>query len=343
MQTHLTPPGSSVSDGPTAPETKRPLLAVGRLVVVLSVAVSSIVLVPRQGDASTMTVTPDQATIVCTGGYASIGRLTGASPSETLLFVSSPPTDFLPALTNSSGNYTVLWRCDPAEAGMVWSVQVTGARSNRSAVFTVQAAPTTTVPPTTVPSTVPATPCRRTVPASTVPATSTVPASTVPATFVPVTSATTSAPSDTSIPEPLGPTISEPAVVSLFQATTIEGMVTAFDFVEADAEILRLYWAFFLREAEPDGAKYWIAQRRSGLSLDDIAWAFSESAEFELRYGPTDDRQFLDIVYRNVLGRTYDSAGFTYWMTEIQRGLPRSGTVRWIAANAEFVLAHPYG
>ncbi len=119
-------------------------------------------------------------------------------------------------------------------------------------------------------------------------------------------------------------------------------MVGAFDFTAADADILRLYWAFFLREAEPDGAKYWIAQSRSGLSLDDIAWAFAESAEFGLRYGRVADHEFLDIVYRNVLGRRYDSAGFAYWMAEIQRGLPRSGAVRWIAANSEFELAHPY-
>ncbi len=172
----------------------------------------------------------------------------------------------------------------------------------------------TTVPPTTVPPT-------------------TGPATTVPPTTAPHTTS----------PDPLGPQAFEPnRILSLFSAGDLDSMTNAFDFQAGDADTLRLYWAFFNREPDVAGAKYWIGLSRNGMTLDAMAYNFARSVEFQQRYGQVSDHAFLDIVYRNVLGRRYDSTGFEYWLSLINRGLPRSGAVRWIAANAEFVAAHPY-
>jgi len=95
-------------------------------------------------------------------------------------------------------------------------------------------------------------------------------------------------------------------------AITIEDVRWSTDFYPEHADVLRLYRAFFDREAEALGAKYWIAQYNSGASLDDIAWVFANGPEFQTKYGATTDSQFLTILYANVLGRAYDQDGFDY-------------------------------
>ncbi len=114
------------------------------------------------------------------------------------------------------------------------------------------------------------------------------------------------------------------------------------DFAESDADTLRLYEAFFTRDPDLSGAQYWYTTARGDVTLDDIAWSFSQSDEFLARYGTTTDEQFLDIIYQNVLGRTYDQAGFDYWLGQINAGLDRSGVVRWIAAGTEFINQNPF-
>ncbi|MEZ5226192.1 MAG: DUF4214 domain-containing protein [Acidimicrobiales bacterium] len=69
-----------------------------------------------------------------------------------------------------------------------------------------------------------------------------------------------------------------------------------------DAAVLRLYRAFFRREADVAGAIYWIDQHRNGASLEDLAWGFSNSDEFIADYGTgLGNAAFLDIVYPNAL------------------------------------------
>ena len=123
---------------------------------------------------------------------------------------------------------------------------------------------------------------------------------------------------------------------------SIDELVIEPGFNGGQANMLRLYRAFFDREPDPEGAVYWLETARSGASLDVIAASFAESIEFTSRYGATSNEQFLDIVYRNVLGRDYDRAGFQYWLAKLSSGLSRGGTVRWVAANDEFVAKHPY-
>ncbi len=124
--------------------------------------------------------------------------------------------------------------------------------------------------------------------------------------------------------------------------SSIDQLIVEPGFSAAQADMLRLYRAFFDREPDPAGTEYWLGEAERGASLDVIAESFAVSDEFVKRYGATTDEQFLDIVYRNVLGRDYDQAGFQYWLGQLQTKLTRGGTVRWVAANDEFVVKHPY-
>ncbi len=127
------------------------------------------------------------------------------------------------------------------------------------------------------------------------------------------------------------------------QATSVAELAYALDFSQDDANVLRLYWAFFNRMPDLGGAQYWLELSRNELTLDEIAEYFSRSEEFGLRYGEVNSEEFLAIVYQNVLGRTYDQGGFDYWLGLLDSGdLTRGGTVRWVAASAEFIGEHPY-
>ncbi len=123
---------------------------------------------------------------------------------------------------------------------------------------------------------------------------------------------------------------------SLTELTRLPG------FGETQSDALRLYRAFFRREPDLSGAKYWMGILESGASLDQIASQFALSEEFDNTYGEVSNSVFLDIVYRNVLGRTADPDGKAYWLALLNSGLQRGSAVRWIAAGVEFESAFPY-
>ncbi len=126
-------------------------------------------------------------------------------------------------------------------------------------------------------------------------------------------------------------------------ARSLSVLTRSTDFAAQDSNVLRLYWAFFNRQPDLGGAKYWLETSRAGASLDDISYQFSTSAEFDAKYGQTTDAQFVDVIYGNVLGREPDQAGYEYWYRLVVSGeLERHEVVRWIAANQEFIGVHPY-
>lgn len=122
-----------------------------------------------------------------------------------------------------------------------------------------------------------------------------------------------------------------------------DGSVQTTPFRAEHGDVLRLYRAFFNREPDPSGARYWIDVHDRGASLDVIAESFTQSAEFRNAYAGTSNPDYVGRVYRNVLGRAYDEAGYRYWLGLLDAGrLTRGTLVRWVAANAEFVARYPY-
>ncbi len=131
--------------------------------------------------------------------------------------------------------------------------------------------------------------------------------------------------------------------MTMASATSLEELVNATDYQPHYSDVLRLYWAFFNRQPDVGGAKYWVSVRARGASLDSIANAFAGSGEFKARYGRLTDESYLEVIYLNVLGRARDNGGFDYWLGLLQSGrLSRGQVVRWIASAPEFTNAHPY-
>jgi hypothetical protein len=102
-----------------------------------------------------------------------------------------------------------------------------------------------------------------------------------------------------------------------------------------EGEIVRLYRSALGRAPDSDGFRYWVIRRVEGVPLAVVADSFLTSREFEIRFGADDDAGFVDLVYRNVLGRRGDDQGVAYWRRELAAGLTRHHLIVLFSQSAE--------
>lgn len=106
--------------------------------------------------------------------------------------------------------------------------------------------------------------------------------------------------------------------------------------LETVGPIYRLYQAAFNRKPDLPGLGFWLAHLEEGMSLERIAAAFIESAEFRTLYGNSpSDVQFVTALYNNVLHRQPEPAGLAFWLAALQRGITRPSVLVQFAESAE--------
>ncbi|HZX29622.1 MAG TPA: DUF4214 domain-containing protein, partial [Telluria sp.] len=89
----------------------------------------------------------------------------------------------------------------------------------------------------------------------------------------------------------------------------------ALDVDGAAGQAYRLYRAAFDRAPDAAGLGFWIAAIDQGRSLKSIAGGFIGSSEFSNLYsGDSTNARVVDHLYQNVLHRTPDAAGRTFWI-----------------------------
>ncbi len=98
----------------------------------------------------------------------------------------------------------------------------------------------------------------------------------------------------------------------------------------------RLYQAAFHRVPDFAGVGYWISRLDKGMPLQDVAGQFVASGEFKSLYdaAPT-DAAYIDLLYQNVLGRSPDAPGYSYWEKVLQSGYAREGVLVQFSESAE--------
>lgn len=126
-----------------------------------------------------------------------------------------------------------------------------------------------------------------------------------------------------------------------YEETSLEGFVVGLmdgeaKFEDRQARIARLYRAFFLRDSDGPGFEYWVGEASRGKTLFSISEFFSISPEFELRYGSLDDREFIRLVYDNVLGRSPDDEGYAFWQQQMQGGMTRGELMTYFSDAPEY-------
>ena len=112
-------------------------------------------------------------------------------------------------------------------------------------------------------------------------------------------------------------------------------------FVENDAAkrgpMVRLYKAYYKRWPDQSGYDYWIRKMQNGASLASVSDYFAQSSEFKRTYGSLTNKQFVALVYDNVLGRPGDQAGMDYWLRRLdQKKISRGGLMAQFSESSEF-------
>ncbi len=110
-------------------------------------------------------------------------------------------------------------------------------------------------------------------------------------------------------------------------AAFVSSLMGRASFYAPMAPVARLYAAYFLRRPDYAGLTYWANQRRSGRTLNSVSQFFAGSQEFRTLYGSLSNRQFVERVYQNVLGRAGERSGVDYWTSELDSRRRNRGTV----------------
>lgn len=140
----------------------------------------------------------------------------------------------------------------------------------------------------------------------------------------------------------------ETSPTKVSDALTLSDILRASDYKQREhGEILRLYQAVFNRAPDPAGAKYWISEIYEGLgkSQAEIASfiATDDQAEFRTAYADiTTNEEFVERIYQNMLGRPAEPEGKAYWVGQMNNGLSRANTVRFVALSPEFIGLYPF-
>ena len=124
---------------------------------------------------------------------------------------------------------------------------------------------------------------------------------------------------------------------AMTRAQVIESFFWSEEFGLRIAPIVRLYFASFLRIPDYAELQYWINQHINGQPLESISDAFAASQEFQQRYGGLSNEQFVTLVYQNVLGRSPNPGGYTYWVGELNLGaLTRGQLILGFSESTEY-------
>lgn len=99
--------------------------------------------------------------------------------------------------------------------------------------------------------------------------------------------------------------------------------------------VTRYYAALLNRAPDTSGFQYWVDTLPQAGAVE-VAKAFTQSTEFQARYGPMLDApsgDLVDFVYTATLGRQADPSGKAYWVDALDRGAITPGWL--VAAFAE--------
>lgn len=102
-------------------------------------------------------------------------------------------------------------------------------------------------------------------------------------------------------------------------------------------EIFRLYQATLGRDPDLAGFLDWTGQLATGRPVTTVIEGFTRSVEYTSRYGATSEEAFLDLLYRNILGRGPDPVGLAYWLEQLAGGMTRAGVVQGFSDSPEFI------
>lgn len=112
-------------------------------------------------------------------------------------------------------------------------------------------------------------------------------------------------------------------LISIENLSFVDGILT-FDVDSLAAQVMRLYDAAFDRVFDPGGFEANLSALEAGVSLNALAGAFLNSAEFQDRYGALSNQGFVEQLYRFTLNREGDPGGIQTWTNALNAGASRT-------------------
>ncbi len=132
-----------------------------------------------------------------------------------------------------------------------------------------------------------------------------------------------SAPSQAAVMRP-------PAVIVPAQAANASTCPEMTDSVD------RLYSAYFLRAPDQTGFQFWVDEFAAGRwDMEAMSNFFASSDEFVARYSTLSNAEFVELVYRNVLGRPAEPSGFDFWVGRLDSGEFTRGRVMLLFSESK--------
>ena len=112
---------------------------------------------------------------------------------------------------------------------------------------------------------------------------------------------------------------------------------------QMEAFVTRLYEQCLNRQGDSEGIAYWKSMLSHNLRTGtEVAYGFVFSREMENR--GLNDEEFVELLYRAMMGRPSDAAGKADWLYRMENGLSREGVFKGFAGSAEFAgLCNSYG
>lgn len=139
------------------------------------------------------------------------------------------------------------------------------------------------------------------------------------------------------------------------RVTLLEQYLTSAEYQGSIGAITRLYIATFRRLPDTENFSSWLARYRndpSDANVAAIADAFTATPEFVGRYAQLVDSQYIDQIYRDILGRPAEPSALAFWQGELARGVSRGALLlaatqspehRARMFNTVYVVAIYYG
>lgn len=98
--------------------------------------------------------------------------------------------------------------------------------------------------------------------------------------------------------------------------------------------IFRLYFDCLERKPETNGLEYWCNQLKNGKGGAEVAAGFVFSKEYKNRLPGNDT--YVAMLYRTILGRTYETAGLEYWVDKLDYTNSREHVLNGFMHSQEF-------
>ncbi|MGN6696091.1 MAG: DUF4214 domain-containing protein, partial [Aquihabitans sp.] len=115
----------------------------------------------------------------------------------------------------------------------------------------------------------------------------------------------------------------------------IAGMRSRAEWAGYRAPIIRLYAAYFDRLPDSGGLTYWANKLKAGTKLSKASSTFAASNEFKRKYGNLSNKDFVLLIYTNVLKRSPDTSGVNYWTSKLNAGMARGSVMTNFSESSE--------